>query len=363
MPPEEPLPPLELVDYAGRAEAMVQKQGLAEVVPPDLFEGVDWLVPGNPRLTDLRMGEAQARTIVGLVPDDWTWEGKRVLDFGCCHARMLRHLPQLARGAELWGCDINRAAIEWAEEALSPPLRLFVNDETPPLPLESGSFDLVYSHSVFTHLTAEWSSWLLELRRLLTPDGILIVSFLGAEMGFLLRSLEGHEPWDEDQIGMHALQLGAPWDEGGPSVFHSTWWLRAHWGRAFEILDLHTAPGAHGLAVMRRRGGELSAAELEAPEPGEERELAAALYSLRHAQKEVIARRGEQAALRRRLEDLDAHRADLTEALEGRRLELERAHRELDELRNGGIRRVSRPLRAAGGRLRRGLGGSARTAR
>jgi hypothetical protein len=52
------------------------------------------------------------------------------------------------------------------------------------------------------------------------------------------------EAWDEDRIGMNVLRPDQPWDAGGPVVLMSDWWVRAHWGRAFEILDV--APNIHG---------------------------------------------------------------------------------------------------------------------
>src|SRR3712207_8661275 len=39
----------------------------------------------------------------------------------------------------------------------------------------------------------------------------------------------------EARIGMTVLGYGHPWEAGGPMVLHSEWWIRAHWGRAFEI--------------------------------------------------------------------------------------------------------------------------------
>src|SRR5690606_19662858 len=80
------------------------------------------------------------------------------------------------------------------------------------------------------------------------------------------------EEWDEDRVGMMVLAPGQSWDKGGPMVFHSPWWLRAHWGRAFEILSLTEAGFAHpdpdfgqGLVVMRRKDVQLAPADLEAP--------------------------------------------------------------------------------------------------
>ena len=59
------------------------------------------------------------------------------------------------------------------------------------------------------------------------------------------------------------------------AVFHSEWWLRAHWGRAFEFVSIEDREG-RWFAALRRTEGEVSAAELERPEPGDQRELAAA---------------------------------------------------------------------------------------
>jgi SAM-dependent methyltransferase len=50
----------------------------------------------------------------------------------------------------------------------------------PPLPFEDASFDLVYSISVFTHLDEEMQdAWLNELKRVLRPGGILIITVHG----------------------------------------------------------------------------------------------------------------------------------------------------------------------------------------
>jgi 8-oxo-dGTP diphosphatase len=53
-----------------------------------------------------------------------------------------------------------------------------VNGPLPPLPYAESSFDLVYGVSVFTHLSEEHQrAWLPELRRILKPGGLLLLSF------------------------------------------------------------------------------------------------------------------------------------------------------------------------------------------
>ena len=126
-----------------------------------------------------------------MLPPGWTWDGKRVLDFGCGVGRILRHFAPEAGVAEIVGCDIDEPSINWLDRHLSPPFRVFVNGEAPPLGQPDSSFDLVYAMSVFTHITDDWSSWLLELHRILKPDGWLIASILEAARGEWSRTSSG----------------------------------------------------------------------------------------------------------------------------------------------------------------------------
>ena len=66
-----------------------------------------------------------------------------------------------------------------------------------------------------------------------------------------MESLIG-ETWDEDRIGMNSLFHGHPWSLGGPISFNSPWWIRSHWGRAFEIEALDPElPADSGCATAR----------------------------------------------------------------------------------------------------------------
>jgi ubiquinone/menaquinone biosynthesis C-methylase UbiE len=50
----------------------------------------------------------------------------------------------------------------------------------PPLPLDEGEVDIVLASSVFTHLERErQQQWPAELRRVLSPNGLLIASVAG----------------------------------------------------------------------------------------------------------------------------------------------------------------------------------------
>jgi SAM-dependent methyltransferase len=219
------------------------------------------------------------------LPEDWQWAGKRVLDFGAGSGRTLRHFLREAQHAQFEGCDIDAAAIEWLNMNLKPPVTGFVNAEEPPLPRPSDTYDVVYAFSVFTHITDRWADWLLELHRVLRPGGWLIASFLGEGMS---RAVAG-ETWDANRIGMNVLYAHQDWDAGGPSVLMSPWWLREHWGRAFDIvsLDEGATEGTHGLIVARPRPGSFTAEELRRIDPCDERGIEALRHNLTQVQREA----------------------------------------------------------------------------
>jgi hypothetical protein len=138
-----------------------------------------------------------------------------------------------------------------------------------PLPEPDGSIEEIRALTAFTHLVVGWAEWLLELRRLLSDDGRFVVGL--APRGHF-EELTGSD-WDHSPIGMTVVSaLDGP---GRRVVFHSQWWLRAHWGRAFELASIEEAEGGR-VVTLRKRPGEIDADDLERPEPGDERELAAA---------------------------------------------------------------------------------------
>jgi len=210
-------------------------------------------------------------------------ERARVLDFGCGVGKVSRHLAKDAPGVELFGCDIDATSIEWMSAHHSYG-SFFRVDETPGLPCEDGFFDLIYAISVFTHLTDDWAGWLLELHRVLAPNGLLVVTTLGEGMV----ELERGGRWEEDAIGMNVLRRGQDWAGGGPTVFHSHWWIREHWGRAFEIVEIRQErrddgsplPGVHDVVIMKPRAVSVTAEELERIDPAQPRELRALLHNI-----------------------------------------------------------------------------------
>lgn len=329
----------------GSYDAAVQELPLP---PPALANRVGCLDPAvDAREWYAEIGARSRDAILAALPDEWTLERKRVLDFGCGAGRTLRHFVADTDTAEFWGCDIDEPSVTWLQQHLSPPLRLFCNTPAPPLDVPDSTFDLIYAISVFTHLADTWAEWLVELNRVLSPEGLLFVTFIGeGAIGWV-----SDEAWVEEGIGMNVASYAQGWDLGGPTVVHSPWWIRAHWGRQFEILDLQPAgfgtdPGqGHGTVLMRKRNRSCTAEELEAIEPDEPREATALAHNRRRLFAEIAALRGQQEVLARELAD---SRASV------RQLEAAQRHsaQRLEMFSSSRSWRATAPLRRVADRLR-----------
>jgi SAM-dependent methyltransferase len=169
--------------------------------------------------------------VVRSLPENYDFTDKRILDFGCGAGRVLRHFDREARIGEFFGCDTHKPSVEWLSESLPAYFRVFSNTELPHLPIESNYFDLVYVISVFTHLTTTWKPWLMELKRVLKPGGIALITFHNR----IAYEYCTGKRFDEQNTGILLMHEDRDWDSGGPMVYHSNWWIQKHWGQFFNI--------------------------------------------------------------------------------------------------------------------------------
>jgi len=185
---------------------------------------------------------------------------RRVLDWGCSSGRMLRHWQDLAvSGGEAWGCDICSTTLEWSTTNLSPPFRFFQSTTRPSLPLPDASMDLVYGNSVFTHIRELVDTWLMELRRIVRPGGLVFTTILD-------------ENW-WDRCGKHPesllakrcprLDFSQPMSDDfvcyGGAVDPVTFWhsrgVRRRWSFAFDVVAIETGTVPYQTGVLLRRPG------------------------------------------------------------------------------------------------------------
>jgi ubiquinone/menaquinone biosynthesis C-methylase UbiE/ketosteroid isomerase-like protein len=166
---------LAFLPYEGGADYFIAKEpkpstvdGELPVPPKELQLAYDYLVHGKvlvAKMLDLIHAS-------GLRFRD----GDRILDFGCGAGQLIRQLVGLAGMCEIWGVDLSARHIFWCKQNLSPPFHFATTTKVPHLPFEDRSFHLIYCGSVFTHIDDLADAWLLELHRILTPEGRLYIT-------------------------------------------------------------------------------------------------------------------------------------------------------------------------------------------
>jgi SAM-dependent methyltransferase len=200
-------------------------------------------------------------------------EHARILDFGCGCGRILRWLDDLGSEVELHGCDIDSEAVAWVAANL-PHVHVVQNDGMPPLGYDDDFFDLVFNHSVFTHLPEGLQDeWLAELNRITHPDGLLVLTVSGDHpfAGFRQSLLDvgaDSAPWDRIYEAGRLVYIeddswvGGPFPDFYHSSFHPPRYVFEHWGRFLEI-RAYIVRGAldfQDLIVLRPRSGATGAA-------------------------------------------------------------------------------------------------------
>jgi len=184
----------------------------------------------------LRSGRAGYDAIAAHVPLN---KLESVLDFGCGCGRVTRWWGDF-KGA-VAGSDTSAAAIDWCRTNL-PFARFETNALAPPLVFADESFDLVYALSVFTHLTADLQlAWRDELRRVLRPGGLLLVTTHGRSYVPRLG--------DDERVRFESGELVVRWAEVAGtnlcSAYHPERYLRETFADGFAFLELE-AEGARG---------------------------------------------------------------------------------------------------------------------
>ena len=98
--------------------------------------------------------------------------GMRVLDLGCGEGRFTLEIARA--GGQVTGADVAVAALARARSR-GPELDFRLVPFEGPLPFEDSAFELVWASEVIEHV-ADTARWLSEVRRVLTPRGVLLVT-------------------------------------------------------------------------------------------------------------------------------------------------------------------------------------------
>lgn len=172
-----------------------------------------------------------------------------ILDFGCGSGRVIRRFHRLAgTGVSLNGCDYNPALIAWCKANL--PFAAFdTNALAPPLPYESGQFDLVYSFSVFTHLNEPLQlAWLQELRRVVSAGGYLLITVHSDASISQLSDEERRDFNDGKLIVRHESVVGS----NLCAAFHPTPYIRDTVARGWELAAAFDSEVGQRFVLLRK---------------------------------------------------------------------------------------------------------------
>jgi len=180
----------------------------------------------------LRSGNINAMNIENLLSKNSVRlsDFDAILDFGCGCGRVIRHLKTDGR---LYGCDYNSEAIKWAKKHLNFA-EFSVNKLKPPTSYSDSKFDLILAISVLTHLTEELGhKWISEFRRLIRPQGFLILSLHGRGSFQDLASKERLRFLDGQIVVREEQHVGS----NSCVAFHPTEYVREELVKGFRMVD------------------------------------------------------------------------------------------------------------------------------
>ena len=134
------------------------------------------------------------------------WKGRKILDFGGNVGTFLASAGERVNHEDYWCIDINPAVVE--QGRLTYPRAHFVHfnryssqynpygKRHQPIPDCGVKFDIILAFSVFTHVDRkEMVESVTELRRMLTPEGVLAFTFF--------------DPWFDRSLSDPSLRRGA----------------------------------------------------------------------------------------------------------------------------------------------------------
>jgi SAM-dependent methyltransferase len=209
---------------------------------------------GGKHLAYWLSGLADLRMVQQLVPATCF---KNVLDFGGASGRFARHIPLEHESAKVTIAEVNVNHVEWVEQHLGAAIQAIKVSPYPHFPLEDRSMSLCVGLSVFTHIDSYETGWLAEVHRVLEVGAYAVLTIHSEDTWPLLPTRrDSFENLQRHPEFRSAFRLGAPMPRGrqvyvyNPNsteyncdVFMHSDYVRARWGRLFEIVDI--VPRAH----------------------------------------------------------------------------------------------------------------------
>lgn len=175
--------PLDTIRYKTQQRRNKQVNAEFKVENPSVVLPPDYLMYESFQLNYSKYyngGLETAKWLIALLEKYADLEEKKILDWGCGPARIVRHLPLLTNNrSTIFATDYNEASINWCKQHIDD-VTFNLNGLEANLPYEDGTFDIIYGISIFTHLSeVKHKEWIKELNRILKDGGILMITMQG----------------------------------------------------------------------------------------------------------------------------------------------------------------------------------------
>jgi SAM-dependent methyltransferase len=189
----------------------------------------------------------------------------KVLDFGCGAARQILHFTRQYPHLQMSACDVDFDVVRFVQKAY-PQVDTYASSFDPPLKYANATFDLLYSVSIFSHLSYEDRAlWLAELSRVLKPGGLALLTFNGlhalrvaherglrrqfteqqlAERGYVFDAAE--PPPEELQRRVSNPRFGEI-GIGISRIYGETYYSPTHVGELFGVHGFHVVQHLEGV--------------------------------------------------------------------------------------------------------------------
>lgn len=197
----------------------------------------------------------------------------RIFDMACASGRFLRHVCAFGgENFEAWGADLAHANIAWIKKYLPKDIRAMTNTVVPHLPFEDHFFDVITGFSFMPHIEHLEDAWLMELRRITKPGGLLYLT--------IANEATWHDAVNREVTINHFVQTNSvPGNEPmskatfeapipGPKfvrrtcqdpvyncyIWHTNEYIQTSWSRYFQIDRIvDFAHARHQAVVLARR--------------------------------------------------------------------------------------------------------------
>ncbi|MEL6478370.1 MAG: class I SAM-dependent methyltransferase [Pseudomonadota bacterium] len=178
-----------------------------------------------------------------------------ILDFGCGVGRVA--MPFYYKYKKPTVCvDLVKVYIDYLQRVI-PGAQPQMSTFQPPLPFADGSFDVIYSISVWTHLEpGSGAAWLDEVARLLRPGGVALISTSSyVQLERHRKHKERSKLWGDvtdDDLKSEGIIFRGEQMDGMGGVYgctvHEPAWVKEHWSKVMPVQEtrVRAIGGAEG---------------------------------------------------------------------------------------------------------------------